>query len=254
MNINNSVFGKHYSNIYNAIYQKKNYDLEAQYVNKIISKFYKKKLKKNLILDLGCGTGKHSYKLNKIGYDVIGLDQSSHMLKIAKIINEENNNIFLKKNITNFNYINKFSAAISMFAVIGYLTSNKELIKVFENTYKSLKKNGVFIFDCWNGNAVLNLKPKNKSLKLANKGSSITRYTKQEIDYDKNCLKIQFLINDSKSPKDISKETHFMRYFFLPELETYLKNVGFKEVYFFNFLKLKKITSNNWNMHVVAIK
>ena len=254
MKKNNMVFGKNYSSLYDLIYKKKNYKSEVFYIKKIINKFYKNKLKKKLILDLGCGTGIHSYKLEKIGYEVIGIDQSSHMLSIARNINKGNNNIFLKKNIKNFTFPNKFSVAISMFAVIGYIISNKDLTTVFENTYKSLKKNGVFIFDCWNGNAVLNLKPKNKSVNIKSNNKSITRKTIQELDYDNNCLKIDFLINDNKSISKKFKETHHMRYFFLPELETYLKNAGFREVYFYNFLSLKKITFNSWNMHVVALK
>lgn len=254
MNKNNMVFGKNYSNIYDLIYKKKNYNSEVFYIENIINKFYKKKLKEKLILDLGCGTGIHSYKLEKIGYEVIGIDQSSHMLSIARRINKGNKNIFLKKDIKNFSYSNKFSVAISMFAVIGYLISNTDLTIVFQNTYKSLKKNGVFIFDCWNGNAVLNLKPKNKSLKIKNNNNFITRQTIQELDYNNNCLKIDFFINNNKTLSKNFKETHHMRYFFLPELETYLKNVGFRKVYFYNFLSLKKITFNNWNMHVVAIK
>ncbi len=37
-----------------------------------------------LILDLACGTGRHMIPLSKEGYDVVGLDISRNLLKIAK--------------------------------------------------------------------------------------------------------------------------------------------------------------------------
>ena len=36
------------------------------------------------ILDIGCGTGRHSIELSKRGYDVVGIDLSESLLKRAK--------------------------------------------------------------------------------------------------------------------------------------------------------------------------
>jgi len=37
-----------------------------------------------LVLDLACGTGRLVTPLNKVGFDAVGLDISSNLLKIAK--------------------------------------------------------------------------------------------------------------------------------------------------------------------------
>jgi ubiquinone/menaquinone biosynthesis C-methylase UbiE len=38
-----------------------------------------------LILDLGCGSGRHAVQLSRIGYEIVGLDFSPRLLRIAKI-------------------------------------------------------------------------------------------------------------------------------------------------------------------------
>ena len=49
--------------------------------------FLEKEIQKNKnakILDIGCGTGRHSIELSKRGYDITGVDLSNSLLKRAK--------------------------------------------------------------------------------------------------------------------------------------------------------------------------
>ena len=77
-----SVFGKEYSQIYDLLYKSKDYEREVEYLNKLIKKNYKKKIKN--ILDIGCGTGKHASLLVDKGYQLHGVDMSPQMISIAK--------------------------------------------------------------------------------------------------------------------------------------------------------------------------
>ena len=77
-----SVFGKEYSQIYDLLYKSKDYEGEVEYLNKLIKKNYKKKIKN--ILDIGCGTGKHASLLVDKGYHLHGVDMSPQMISIAK--------------------------------------------------------------------------------------------------------------------------------------------------------------------------
>ena len=51
--------------------------------------FYLNPNAKGLYLDLGCGTGNYTNELQKSGFQLIGMDPSGEMLKIAKSLNQK---------------------------------------------------------------------------------------------------------------------------------------------------------------------
>ena len=74
-------FEKEYSNIYDFLYTQKNYIKEFLLIKKIIKDNLSKP---SSLIDLGCGTGKYSNLLTKLKLNVVGVDRSKEMLKIAK--------------------------------------------------------------------------------------------------------------------------------------------------------------------------
>ena len=101
------IYDEFYSKIYNQLFNapyKTEFEIN-DLIQSIISKMDKDKIK---ILDLGCGTGEHIKLLKDKDYNVIGLDNSNEMLKIAKKNNPEtrfilgnamDNSLFSKKKI-----------------------------------------------------------------------------------------------------------------------------------------------------------
>ena len=76
----NVIFSK-YADYYDALYRDKNYNKETQYIEKLINKFSGKKLN---ILELGCGSGSHAFKLQKKGHKIVAIDRSKKMINLAK--------------------------------------------------------------------------------------------------------------------------------------------------------------------------
>ena len=74
------VYDAFYSNYYDKIYVNKERDVELLKI--IVS--YDKNKKFVKFLDIGCGTGYHVHMLDKMKYDVIGLDQSKFMITKAQ--------------------------------------------------------------------------------------------------------------------------------------------------------------------------
>ena len=78
--IDNEVFDKFYAKYYDSIHENKDRDVAQLKV--IINYAKNKKFVK--FLDIGCGTGYHVYLLNKMKYDVTGVDKSKTMIEKAK--------------------------------------------------------------------------------------------------------------------------------------------------------------------------
>jgi len=95
------------------------------------------------ILDAGCGTGIPDTKyLHDSGFDVIGVDFSDGMLKIAR----ENlpNVTFIKQNITELDFPdNSFDGLIS-FSVIIHIPREKHK-PMFQQFHKLLKPDGIIL-------------------------------------------------------------------------------------------------------------
>ena len=68
------------------------------------------------ILDLGCGTGRHSIELARRGYNVVGVDLSESQLKRAKEkASEQKLQVnFQKHDARNLSFLNEFDLVITL--------------------------------------------------------------------------------------------------------------------------------------------
>jgi SAM-dependent methyltransferase len=112
-------------------------------------KLFKKYLKKGKVLDLCCGAGRVAIQLAKMGFDVTGVDNNLKMIKAA-------NNMKRKHNVKNIKFIcddasrkkfkkEQFDYVLAMDNSLEYIVSRIKREILFENVYKSLKKDGLFI-------------------------------------------------------------------------------------------------------------
>ncbi|MBU2578331.1 class I SAM-dependent methyltransferase [Patescibacteria group bacterium] len=255
MKNNMTVFGKEYVENYDYIYQDKDYKKECDFIEKIFTK-QSKKVKK--VLDLGCGTGGHALILAKRGYRIIGIDRAEYMLKIAQRKAKNTNCCidFIKGDITNIDLNEKFDAVISMFAVMGYQTTNSAIENVCKIAKKHLSTGGIFLFDCWYGPAVLVEKPciRVKEISL-NKDEKIIRFTEPILNILDHTVETRFKVLKIKNSCLVSEtnESHFMRFLFPQEIKYFLEVAGFKKIEFCPFLELEKpLTEHDWNMAVIA--
>lgn len=108
------------------------------------------------ILDLGCGFGRHSNALAKLGHSVTGLDITQGFLDIAR---EESKKMGIKvdyvhDDMRNIDFENKFDRVFSMFTTLGYFNdSDNELM--FQKIFRSLKPGGIFCFDSHNRDTMI---------------------------------------------------------------------------------------------------
>jgi len=114
--------------------------------------------KKQMILDLCCGTGRHSIILQKKGLTIIGLDLSKNLLSIAKqnMKKEKTEFPIVRADMRHFPFRNQvFDATICMFTSFGYLPSETEDVRSFGEVERTLRKDGKFLLDVANRDHVL---------------------------------------------------------------------------------------------------
>ena len=104
------------------------------------------------ILDVGCGTGRHSIPLIKSGYDVTGLDKSQNMLSMFRGKLESGNlkAKIVKKDMKNIDFIEGFHAIICMNSAFMYLLTDGDILQALKAFHKALKPGGVAIIDIMN--------------------------------------------------------------------------------------------------------
>lgn len=108
------------------------------------------------ILDLACGSGRHSILLAKQGFNVTGVDLSDRLLfEAVKSARAENLNIkFIKSDIRDFHTEDKFDCILNLFTSFGYFETDEENFLVFEKAFNFLAKKGYFVLDYFNKNYI----------------------------------------------------------------------------------------------------
>ena len=239
-----------YADFYDKIYKGKDYEKEAEFVKEVIKKY--SSIKVDSILSLGCGTASHDIILAKSGFKILGIDASSKMIDIAKQkIKKENVDIEFKVvDISDFQVEEKFDFAMAMFNIVGYMAEDKVMERMLKNVSVSIKKNALFIFDCWYGPAVLKNRPENREKEIE---KGLIRKTRQKLDIKNSIIDIGFEISENNIIK--VKEEHKIRFWYLQELEHFLEESNFKLIKVCKFLDLNSnISEDNWNMFVIAEK
>src|SRR5512133_1130666 len=106
------------------------------------------------ILDIGCGTGRHSLELARRGFDVTGLDLSNSMPDFARHQDgKESPRIhFILADARNFTLPQKFEMVIMLCEGAFPLMETDEMnFRILQNAYHALKQEGKIIFTTLNG-------------------------------------------------------------------------------------------------------
>ena len=135
------IYDEFYSKIYDQLFST-SYKIEFEINDLLESILSKRNKEKTKILDLGCGTGKHIKYLAERDYNIIGLDNSNEMLKIAK--KENPNTRFILGNALDKKQFSshKFDIITCYYFTIYYF---KDLKKFLENISFWLKEDGIFV-------------------------------------------------------------------------------------------------------------
>lgn len=247
---------KKYADFYDQLYEDKDYEKECAFIKQIFETHSTKEIRS--VLDLGCGTGSHALIFANMGYDVTGIDLSEAMLGIAqtKAAESDKNLKFQKQDIRHLELAQQFDAAVAMFAVMGYQTSNKDFEDTLISVYSHLSPGGLLVFDVWFGPAVLTEKPQDRMKIVKSQNKKIIRYAHPILDVVHHTVEVNYTILEITDQKATEiTEHHLMRYFFYQEIAYFLEKSGFKLLQIKPFMDLKHdVDESCWNIVVICEK
>jgi SAM-dependent methyltransferase len=222
-----AMFGQEYAGAYDAIYRNKDYEGEVDLIERILVRHGLDGPRR--LLDLGCGTGNHALPLARRGHAVVGVDRSPAMLARARAKASAAPAAcavaFHQSDIRELDLGRRFDAVLMMFTVLGYQLEDADLTAALAAVRRHLDPGGLFVFDVWNGLAVLADRPGERRVSVTDGSTRITRNTQAELDIPRHLCRICFDLERMDGGGRIEKwrEEHVMRYHFAQELELTLR-------------------------------
>ena len=227
-----------YAAYYDELYVEKDYEGDVEFILPYL-------WGRTSILDLGCGTGRHGMALNEKGFSVFGVDQSAEMIERAKqrILCECCD---IRKFMSNM----RFDAVVSLFHVASYMTTNDDMHDFLSTARYHLAPGGVFIFDFWYGPAVLAQRP----VVTVRETPSFIRIATPTLDTITNTVTVDYKIKIVPWAGGMNeiRETHKLRYWFIPELVDLLDAHNFDVEKYGPWRLELGLTEHDWNGYIIA--
>ena len=216
-----------------------------------------KKRKKGKILELCCGTGRLTIPLTQEGYNITGVDNNSSMLEQAREkANELNVPIeFIESDMRSFDLSEFYDIIFIPFNSIHHLYNNQDFFNVLTTVKKHLKKDGYFLFDCFNPDIhyIVNAEKEDKVIAEYTTKDGREVVIKQTMNYENttqiNRIKWHYFINGEFD----SIQNMDMRMFFPQELDAYLSIYGFNVIHKFGGFK-EEIFENKSEKQIFVCK
>lgn len=206
------------------------------------------------VLDAGCGTGKLTIELAKLGYHVTGMDTSQDMLNIAlgnlrleglklPLVHMDMREMALHK---------KADAIVSACDGVNYLTEKEDVMRFFQSAYMNLAKGGVLAFDI---SSLYKL-----SLQL---GENVFTHTDDDICYiwdnsyyeqEKLCvMEITYFLKE----KELYRrhfERHVQRAHAEKEITKWLREAGFRSITVYDGYSFSQPNAKSERLNFTAVK
>jgi len=173
------------------------------------------------VLDLACGYGRNSVECAKSRLKVFGLDLSPELLSLAQRKGSENGYKipFVRGDMRDIPFYDKFDAVLSLFTSFGYFESDVENEKVIRAVARALKVGGLFLFDYLN---IIRTLP-NMTIKDTRVKDNIKVIQERFYDKETNRIEKKITIHDDG---DIREYVESVRAYHLIDLLQFFENAG----------------------------
>jgi SAM-dependent methyltransferase len=249
-----SYAGKH-AEYYDIFYQDKPYSQEAALVHKLFQKNSKGECKR--LLELACGTGRHAFELEKLGYQIVATDYSEDLLSVAqgKAKQHKSQVDFRHQDMRELSLPEgPFDGAYCLFDSIGYVQTNSAIQQVLKGVHEHLRPDGLFICEFWHAAAMLRNYEPFRERRWKTASGELFRTSSTRLDVEKQVAHVTYKITDIGSDGSSTQleETQVNRYFLVQEMSAFLENSGFAPLEWLTAFSDEPITENTWHILAVA--
>jgi trans-aconitate methyltransferase len=129
--------------VYDALYSYKDYKQESLMIRDYI---FSRNPNANSVLDVACGTGKHTEYLSS-DFTIDGIDINESFVQIAKNRNPRSN--FWNKDMTSFHLNKHYDIVMCLFSSIAYVKTLDYVKQTVEQFKNHLTDQGLIIIEPW---------------------------------------------------------------------------------------------------------
>ena len=214
-----AVFGQDYAEVYDSLYENKQYAAEAEYVRALLTAAG---VVAGDVLELGSGTGIHGQLLARAGYRVHGVERSPAMAAASerRAADAKTPWSVTVGDARDTCVPGAWDACLALFHVVSYQASDDDLDRLLANVSSHLRDGGVFLFDVWHADAVLAIGPTTRVKRVSHGGRKIVRIAEPEMLTASRCVVVRYTLFEECDGGTwrSSEEEHLMRYLSAAEL------------------------------------
>ncbi len=210
---------------------------------------------KNLIVELGCGTGSFTQVLYKLGYDRMGIDLSPDMLNLARMKSAEAgyNIMYLEQDMRELDLYCTAGTIVSVCDSINYVLEDSEVIDTFKLVNNFLYPGGVFIFDF---NTLHKYRDVIGDTTIAENREDCSfiwdNYYHEEEHVNEYDLTIFARCDEKDEVFRRSVETHFQRGYTLEEMRQFVEKAGLSFIEAIDADTHKRPDDNSERIYIIA--
>lgn len=267
--------------VYDTFMDTAPYEKWCDYIEKTLTEY---DVPKELLLDLGCGTGVITRMLSERGYNMIGIDNSLEMLNIAReaedipyidddlednsdgaFIEEEFNYdgeycddesnagiLYLCQDMREFELYGTVRAAVSICDSVNYLLTDDDIIQCFKLVNNYLDPKGIFLFDF---NTLYKYSEVIGDTTIAENRDTCSfiweNYYDQEHHINEYDLTI-FALDDESGQYEKSVETHLQRGYTVDEMIGFVKAAGLEFIKAVDADSQTEVTEKSERVYIIA--
>jgi SAM-dependent methyltransferase len=249
-----SSYVDRHAELYDLFYADKPYAQEAAFV---ADRLKEAGVGAGRLLELACGTGRHAFEYEKLGYQVVATDYSPDMLACAVRGKQQRQSRveFLEQDMRRLDVPGAhFDGIVSLFDSIGYTVTNEGLLQALTAANRHLRSNGVLVIEFWHAAAMLRAYDPVRVRRFRLPYGEIVRISETTLNHAAQTATVTYTITefgaDGSSRRLVETQTN--RFFLVQEMAGWLDRAGFEPIrWCAGFDAERPIDGDTW--HVIAV-